>query len=1046
MKTILLAAPFLLATSAHAQSITFPASSGVLNVRDAKYGARGDGKTDDTAAIQKALTEALSTHRVIYLPDGTYLVSDTLKWQNAADAGNKVQGWGPFLQLQGQSRARTIIRLRDSAAGFGDEDAPKAVIQTGSSGAHGGKTYRNGEGNEAFENHLRDFSVQTGSGNAGAIGIDFQASNCGAMRHVSISGAGYAGISLARRDNGPALLKDISVQGFRFGIRTSQEIAHFTLEDIQLRNQTEAGIWMRDSVVAARHISSQSAAPAIQMAGTSLLALFDSNLKGEGAAAIACQGSEPRLFVRNLATSGYAASVRARGESQKPILSEWSSDAPVGAGVAGGKLSLGLAIRDTPEWYEADPSRWADAGAPSGGDDTAQVQAAFDSGKAFVMFRAGRYRVSQTLVVPPTVRRLQGVGSILQTTKKLDDGQPLLRLAGGAAANLTIVDRFELGSSDGLLFEHAYPKSKEIGAGHLEIWFNEGWAYTNTAQDEPAVALTNLNSAQSTNAMVDSIAELSVNGQEKTILFHSAYEEHGQSFWDYAGPGQMLWDFNGYPLPLVAAWNTLSHHIGLSKAVAWVRPPGANFCIFQDERNARGVCVAYADREAKADVQVLVPFPNAIVEDCMGNAAPLRGQTLTLSKSGRPVFLYTSSKASGPTLAARLLPLDRKNAGFVSRGGASFRLPAAWEGSKAGTSEGNSVLLNGRPLWKLSQIWPPEPSKPENYRPLIWRDNFWKAPSDDVGDQPKIELRDNALRIEFRAAAGTPQAERIAGLSFVAPSKGTYALSASAELKLWDGEARVRLQVLRKSKTGAIEVVSLPLKRDARVSVEAQVLLDAGDELVLVPRPEGAFTGGDVTLCDLDILLGAGGAAAYKLPQSWSGEVGNPIRAGGRGLWRVDQVWPDDPSIASHYTPLKWSGTEWAAAHNGMGGQPAVRVEDGAFKAAVRGSWTGAEGQRIAGLVFMAPRNGVYRVTGSARSKPWEGGAASYRLGVWKKDTQRATNERSFDLPRSGEAVAVDFTIELSAGHELVLLPQMPDWHNATSTTIENLTIREEKN
>jgi hypothetical protein len=31
---------------------------------------------------------------------------------------------------------------------------------------------------------------------------------------------------------------------------------------------------------------------------------------------------------------------------------------------------------------------------------------------------------------------------------------------------------------------------KEMGCGHIEIWFNEGWAYTNTAVDEPALALT----------------------------------------------------------------------------------------------------------------------------------------------------------------------------------------------------------------------------------------------------------------------------------------------------------------------------------------------------------------------------------------------------------------------------------------------------------------------------------------------------------------------------------------------------------------------------
>ena len=76
----------------------------------------------------------------------------------------------------------------------------------------------------------------------------------------------------------------------------------------------------------------------------------------------------------------------------------------------------------------------------------------------------------------------------------------------------------------------------EAGGKHVEIWFNEGWAYTNTAVDEP-IACTHLTAAESTNAHAASVAEMTIAGQEKTILFHTGYEDHGQSFWDYSGPG-----------------------------------------------------------------------------------------------------------------------------------------------------------------------------------------------------------------------------------------------------------------------------------------------------------------------------------------------------------------------------------------------------------------------------------------------------------------------------------------------------------------------------
>lgn len=51
-------------------------SGAVTNVLD--YGATGDGITDDTDAIQNAISAASSTTGHVYFPSGTYIVSDTL--------------------------------------------------------------------------------------------------------------------------------------------------------------------------------------------------------------------------------------------------------------------------------------------------------------------------------------------------------------------------------------------------------------------------------------------------------------------------------------------------------------------------------------------------------------------------------------------------------------------------------------------------------------------------------------------------------------------------------------------------------------------------------------------------------------------------------------------------------------------------------------------------------------------------------------------------------------------------------------------------------
>jgi len=52
-----------------------PTSSRVVSVKDAAYGAKGDGVTDDTAAIQRAVDAVAGTGGTVTVPDGTYMVN-----------------------------------------------------------------------------------------------------------------------------------------------------------------------------------------------------------------------------------------------------------------------------------------------------------------------------------------------------------------------------------------------------------------------------------------------------------------------------------------------------------------------------------------------------------------------------------------------------------------------------------------------------------------------------------------------------------------------------------------------------------------------------------------------------------------------------------------------------------------------------------------------------------------------------------------------------------------------------------------------------------
>ncbi len=61
-----------------AEDIRCPDDASILNVKRAPYNAKGDGVADDTAAIQKAISDQIGARGFVYLPNGTYKVTDSL--------------------------------------------------------------------------------------------------------------------------------------------------------------------------------------------------------------------------------------------------------------------------------------------------------------------------------------------------------------------------------------------------------------------------------------------------------------------------------------------------------------------------------------------------------------------------------------------------------------------------------------------------------------------------------------------------------------------------------------------------------------------------------------------------------------------------------------------------------------------------------------------------------------------------------------------------------------------------------------------------------
>jgi hypothetical protein len=135
-----------------------PSSEEWVNVRT--LGAAGDGKTDDTAALQKAI----DTNRVLYLSSGHYLVHDTL----ALKPDTVIIGLHPTLAQ---------IDLADDSPAYSGVGAPRALI----SAPRGGT------------NILSGFGVYTGGVNPRAVGVLWHAGDRSLIDDVRFLGGHGSG-------------------------------------------------------------------------------------------------------------------------------------------------------------------------------------------------------------------------------------------------------------------------------------------------------------------------------------------------------------------------------------------------------------------------------------------------------------------------------------------------------------------------------------------------------------------------------------------------------------------------------------------------------------------------------------------------------------------------------------------------------------------------------------------------------------------------------------------------------------------------------------
>ncbi len=427
----------LLCGGAWGENIVFPDDAGVINLKTA-YGAKADGVTDDTAALQKAVDENKGKNRTLYFPNGTYLVSGSV-----GIFGGKPHSSDRFLTLQGQSETAVIVKLKDNCAGFSDPAKPKTILSV----------YKGQGTGDVMHSYVRNLTVDAGSGNPGAVGLVFMSNNVGAMDHVTIrstdpKGAGKIGLDLSQEQNGPCFIKRVTVTGFDTGIQTGGNFA-LVLEHITLKNQNVVG-FNNTARTTMRDLTSVNRVTAVKNDRNDFLALIEANLTGGAADAPAITSSNPRIYLRDIKQSGYAGVVK--DPSGKIVggdsLDEWyfgKGQALFPVEIA----SLRLPIEETPDVpWQTDLTQWARVEPDSDAEEIQKVvDDAAKQGKTTLYFPHGtRYRITKPVRIHGPINRIIGMSSLVDVADLYEEFKkgPAVFTFEDLSSDALVVERFFL--------------------------------------------------------------------------------------------------------------------------------------------------------------------------------------------------------------------------------------------------------------------------------------------------------------------------------------------------------------------------------------------------------------------------------------------------------------------------------------------------------------------------------------------------------------------------------------------------------------------------